>query len=80
MRSLPTVTSTGAGTNHRTPGHLHLLLRAAALMATAGLAISCSHHTAGTAIPARTSASTTAPGRHPHVRAGRSADLYRDLR
>lgn len=61
MRSLPTVTSTGAGTNHRTPGHLRLLVRAAALMAATGLAISCSHPTAGTAIPARTSASTTAP-------------------
>jgi hypothetical protein len=61
VQPLPTVTSTRAGTNHRRPAHLELLARAAAIMAATGLAISCSHHTAGTAMPARTSASTTAP-------------------
>jgi len=61
VQSLRTVPSTAPCPNRRPPARIELLGRAAAIMAATGLAISCSHHTAGTALPAHTSASTTAP-------------------
>jgi hypothetical protein len=64
VQSLPTVTSAPAATLHRRPARLGLLARVAVIVGATGLAISCSHSTAGIATPARSSAATAPAATH----------------